>query len=53
VAEVVPLSATVCVVGGGFHPVVVFGSIWRGSAVPLPRPETITLATGHARAEPS
>jgi hypothetical protein len=52
-AEVVPLSATVCIVGGEFHPVVLFGGIWRGSAVPLPRPEPITLATGHGRAEPS
>jgi hypothetical protein len=30
VPEAVPLSATVCVIGGGFHPVVAFGSIWRG-----------------------
>lgn len=30
VAEAVPLSATVCVIGGGFHSVVAFGSIWRG-----------------------
>ena len=28
-AEVVPHSPTICVIGGGFHPVVVFGSIWR------------------------